>query len=81
MKNILRILPVALALLTTPVVIPTVVDGPGRVVARITCSAVVTEVEYHEPRVAGENPVVVVRVETPARIPLRGASTPRAPAV
>ena len=79
MRSILRILPVALALLTTPVVVPSVVEGPGRVVAHITCRATETEVEYHEPAVVRESPVVVVKVASPARIPLRGASTPRAP--
>ena len=77
--NILRILPVALALLTTPVVIPSVVEGPGRVVAHMTCRAAAVEVEYHEPAAVRESPVVVVKVSSPARIPLRGASTPRAP--
>ena len=79
MRSILRILPVALALLTTPVVIPSVVEGPGCVVARITCRAAETEIEYHEPAVIREAPVAVIRIETPARIPLCGASTPRAP--
>lgn len=79
MRSILRILPVALALLTTPVVIPSVVEGPGRVVARVACRVAETEIDYHEPAVIREVPVVVVKVASPARIPLRGASTPRAP--
>ncbi|GEM_PF-2329633 len=83
MKSILRILPVALALFTTPaivVVIPSVVEGPGCVVVRMTSRAAATEVEYHEPRIPAETPLTVVKVTTPSRIPLRGASTPRAPA-
>jgi hypothetical protein len=81
MKGILRILPVALALIASPAVIPTVVEGPGRAAVRIICRAEAVEVDYHEPAVIREAPVAVVRIETPARIPLRGASTPRAPAV
>jgi hypothetical protein len=81
MRSILRILPVALALFTTPaIVIPSVVEGPGCVVARMTSQAIATEVEYHEPRIPAETPLTVVKVTTPSRIPLRGASTPRAPA-
>jgi len=81
MKSILRILPVALALFTAPaIVIPSVVEGPGRAEVRLICRAAATEVEYHEPRVPAEAPLTVVKVTTPSRIPLRGASTPRAPA-
>ena len=81
MKSILRILPVALALLTTPVVIPSVVEGPGRVVARVTCKRAPVTVAYRQPRQIHESaPIIVIKFETPARIPLRGACTPRAPA-
>ena len=81
MRSILRILPVALALFASPaVVIPSVVEGPGRAEVRITCRAVAT-VQYRQPRVIHERtPKLIARIATPARIPLRGASTPRAPA-
>jgi len=81
MRSILRILPVALALFASPAaVIPSVVEGPGRAEVRITCRAAVA-VAYRQPRVIHEpTPVIVVRVEAPTRLPLRGASTPRAPA-
>jgi len=81
MKSILRILPVALALFTTPaVVIPNVVEGPGRAEVRIMCRAAATEVEYHEPHVAIEAPVTTHEIVVAPIVPLRGASTPRAPA-
>jgi hypothetical protein len=81
MKSILRILPVALALFATPaIVIPRVVDGPGCVVARITRPAAATEVEYHQPRIAANIVATTLEIVVAPVIPLRGASTPRAPA-
>jgi len=80
--NVLRILPLALALFTSPaLVIPSVVEGPGCVAARVLSEQAPVDVEYPEPRVVQESPaVVLVQAATPARVPLRGASTPRAPA-
>jgi hypothetical protein len=81
MKSILRILPVALALFTSPaIVIPSVVEGPGCVVVRVTRPTVASELEYHEPRVTTEVPAIAHEIVVAPTIPLRGASTPRAPA-
>jgi hypothetical protein len=80
MRSILRILPVALALFATPAVIPSLVDGPGRAAVRITCRAATAEVEYHEPRIPREAPAVTHEIPARPTVPLRGASTPRAPA-
>jgi hypothetical protein len=81
MKSILRILPVALALFTSPaIIIPSVVEGPGCVVVRVTRPTVASELEYHEPRVTNEVPAVTHEIVVAPTIPLRGASTPRAPA-
>ena len=83
MKSILRILPVALALFTSPaaLVIPSVVEGPGCVVVRVTRPTIASELEYHAPRVANDVPAIAHEIVVAPTIPLRGASTPRAPAV
>jgi hypothetical protein len=81
MKSILRILPVALALFTSPaIVIPSVVEGPGRAEVRLICRAVATEVEYHQPRIAANTVSTTLEIVVAPVIPLRGAATPRAPA-
>ncbi|HJW93342.1 MAG TPA: hypothetical protein VJ901_06970 [Thermoanaerobaculia bacterium] len=79
--NVLRILPLAMALFAAPAVIPSVVEGPGCVVARMTSRAATAEVEYDEPRIPREAPLVAHEILAAPIIPLRGAATPRAPAV
>ena len=78
--NVLRILPLAMALFAAPAVIPSVVEGPGCVVARMSSRAATTEIEYREPSVPREAPAVTHEIPAAPTIPLRGASTPRAPA-
>ncbi len=80
--NVFRMLPIALALFAAPsLVIPNVSEGPRRAVV---CAAIpqAQEIEFEQPKlVIGERTAPKLRTsDAIITTPLRGASTPRAPA-